>query len=131
MVKGVASDIQSVRMLQGGFRIIATLQSQRFARLVSADLAFIHSDATGKLISRFTNDVQFLRDAVVRTFTNIARDLLVVIVLVGVMFSTDWRMSLIAVVAFPLAVVPIIRIGRRLRRVSSHPQPTTGAPNGK
>ena len=130
MVKGVASYIQSVMMQQVGFRIIATLQSQMFARLVGADLAFIHSDATGKLISRFTNDVQFLRDAVVRTFTNIARDLLVVIVLVGVMFWTDWRMSLIAVVAFPLAVLPIIRIGRRLRRVSSNTQATIGELTG-
>src|SRR3546814_11996742 len=39
-------------------------------------------------------------------------------------------MSLIAVVAFPLAVVPIIRIGRRLRRVSSNTQATIGELTG-
>src|SRR3546814_1083970 len=46
------------------------------------------------------------------------------------MFATDWRMSLIAVVAFPLAVVPIIRIGRRLRRISSNTQATIGELTG-
>ncbi|MGE4220069.1 MAG: ABC transporter ATP-binding protein [Alphaproteobacteria bacterium] len=130
IVKGFASYLQAVMMQNVGLRVIATMQSQMFARMVEADLAYIQGDSTGRLISRFTNDVNFLRDAIVKTFTGIARDFLVVIFLVGVMFYMNWKMSLVALVVFPIAVLPIVRIGRRLRRVSRDTQAHVGGVTG-
>lgn len=122
VVRGGGSYGQTVLMHKVGLRIIATLQSQMFSRIVTADLAFVHNDATGKLISRFTNDVNFLREAVVKVVTGVGRDLLLVIVLVGVMFYTDALLAVMTFIVFPLSIVPITLIGRRLRRVSSDTQ---------
>ena len=69
LIKGLANYGQSVLMQQVGLRVVTTLQSQMFDRIVAADLAFMQSDATGKLISRFTNDVNYLRNAVIKTVT--------------------------------------------------------------
>ena len=65
--------------------------------IIGADLAHIQRDATGKQMTRFTNDVQFMRDATVKAFTGIARDLITVIVLAWVMIYTHWQMALIAI----------------------------------
>ena len=126
IVKGFASYGQSVLMQMVGLRVIATMQSQMFQRLVESDLAFVQGDATGKLLSRFTSDVNFLRDAIVKSITGMARDFLIVVVLVGVMFYTDWRLAAVAFVVFPISVVPIVKIGRRLRRVSANTQTEIG-----
>ena len=126
IVKGFASYGQSVLMKMVGLRVIATMQSQMFQRLVESDLAFVQGDATGKLLSRFTSDVNFLRDAIVKSITGMARDFLIVVVLVGVMFYTDWRLAAVAFVVFPISVVPIVKIGRRLRRVSGNTQTEIG-----
>ncbi len=122
IVKGFASYGQSVLMQMVGLRVITTMQSQMFERLVKADLAFMQGDATGRLLSRFTADVNFLRDAIVKSITGMARDALIVAVLVGVMFYTDWQLAAVAFIVFPISVVPIVRIGRRLRRVSANTQ---------
>ena len=122
IVKGFASYGQSVLMQMVGLRVITTMQSQMFERLVKADLAFMQGDATGRLLSRFTADVNFLRDAIVKSITGMARDALIVAVLVGVMFYTDWQLAVVAFIVFPISVVPIVRIGRRLRRVSANTQ---------
>ena len=122
IIKGFASYGQSVLMQMVGLRVIATMQSQMFQRLIESDLAFVQGDATGKLLSRFTSDVNFLRDAIVKSITGMARDFLIVVVLVGVMFYTDWRLASVAFVIFPISVVPIVKIGRRLRRVSANTQ---------
>jgi subfamily B ATP-binding cassette protein MsbA len=114
-------------MQQVGLRVVTTLQSQMFERIVAADLAFIQGDATGKLISRFTNDVNYLRNAVIKTVTGSVRDLLTVIVLVGVMFYTHWVMAMLVFVVFPLSLWPIIYIGRRLRRIAANTQAELGA----
>ena len=69
VVKGFASYGQAILMQKTGLRLCVMMQSQMFDRLIAADLKFIHGDATGKLLSRFVNDVNFTRDATVKTFT--------------------------------------------------------------
>ena len=122
VIRGLGSYGQTVLMHKVGLRIIATLQSQMFSRIVTADLAFVHNDATGKLISRFTNDVNFLREAVIKVVTGVGRDLLMVLVLVSVMFYTDAVLAIMTFIIFPLSIIPITLIGRRLRQISSETQ---------
>jgi len=118
LVKGFSTYGQAVLMMGVGQRIIADLQEAMFAHLMRADLAFFNKTSTGQLISRFTNDVAMLRAAVSTALTGIVKDFLTLIALVGVMFYQNWSLALIAFVAFPIAVLPIARIGRRIRRVS-------------
>lgn len=126
IIKGFGSYGQTVLMNRVGLRVVTTLQSEMFDRIVRADLAYLHGDATGKLISRFTNDVNFLREAVIKTVTGSVRDLLTVVVLVGVMFYTHWVLATMAFIVFPVSVFPVIYLGRRLRRVSAETQAELG-----
>ena len=126
IIKGFGSYGQTVLMNRVGLRVVTTLQSEMFDRIVRADLAYLHGDATGKLISRFTNDVNFLREAVIKTVTGSVRDLLTVVVLVGVMFYTHWVLATMTFIVFPVSVFPVIYLGRRLRRVSAETQAELG-----
>jgi subfamily B ATP-binding cassette protein MsbA len=126
-IKGAGTYAQSMAMTRVGQRIIADLQIRLFSHLMRADLAFFHSTPTGGLISRFTNDIGLLRSAVTQSLAGIAKDFLTVVFLVGLMFYQDWELALISFVAFPLAVFPILRIGRRLRKVSTNTQIEVGA----
>ena len=125
-VKGLATYGQAVLMSYIGQRIIADIQNRLFAHLMHADLAFFHATSTGKLISRFTNDVNMLRQVVSTALTGIGKDTLTVVFLVAVMFYQDWLLALIASVVFPIAILPIIRIGRRMRKVSASTQTQMG-----
>lgn len=126
LVKGAATYGQVVLMNTMGQRIIADIQMRMFAHLMRADLAFFHDNATGNLISRFTNDVNLLRTAVSTALTGFGRDSLAVAFLVGVMFYQEWLLALVACFAFPLAIFPIVVIGRRMRRVSTRVQTEMG-----
>jgi subfamily B ATP-binding cassette protein MsbA len=125
-IKGSASYGQSVVSQSIALRIINALQKAMFAHLMRADIAAFHATSTGKLISRFTNDVNVLRDALSKSMTGIVRDALTAAALIGVMFYLDWLLALIVVVLFPLAGRPVIRIGRRLRRTSTTTQAELG-----
>jgi len=118
LIKGAASYGQGVLMAFVGQRIIADLQSRIFRHLLYFDLAFFHDNASGSLVSRLTNDVNLMRNAVSNALTGMVKDSLTLLFLVAVMFEKDWRLALIAFVIFPLAVFPIVRIGRRMRKIS-------------
>jgi len=119
LVKGAATYGQTVLMAFVGQRIIADLQTKLFGHVIRFDLAFFHDTASGKLVSRMTNDINLMRNAVANTLTGLIKDSLSLVFLVGVMFWMDWKLALLAFVVFPIAVFPIVRIGRRLRKVST------------
>jgi subfamily B ATP-binding cassette protein MsbA len=122
LVKGVADYAQSVLMTRVGQRVITDVQTALYARLIRADLAYFNAHPSGILISRLVNDVWLLRSAAANVLTGIGRDAVTVVFLVGVMFYQDWAMALVAFIGFPLAIRPIVKIGRRMRRVSVNTQ---------
>jgi len=126
VAKGLASYGQIVAMNFLGHRVVADFQKALFRHLLTADLAYFHDNATGTLISRFTNDTQMLRNAVTTALTGMGRDILTVAALVGVMFYQDWLLATVAFFLFPTAVLPIIKIGRRMRKVSTNTQQEMG-----
>ena len=126
MVKGGATYAQTVLVGAIVFRIIANIQKAMFAHLTAADLARLGREPTGALISRFTNDTNVLRDAMTRVATGLVRDVLTVAALVGAMVYLDWALTLIVLVVYPLAALPVIAIGRRLRGTSADTQAHLG-----
>ena len=119
LIRGAATYGQAVLMAFVGQRVIADLQSRVFAHILRFDLAFFQDTASGGLVSRLTNDVNMMRNAVANALTGLVRDSLTLFFLVGVMFEKDWKLALIACVVFPIAIYPIARIGRRMRKVST------------
>ncbi len=119
LVKGAATYGQTVLMAFVGQRVIADLQTKLFSHVIRFDLAFFHDTASGKLVSRMTNDINLMRSALANTLTGLIKDSLSLVFLVVVMFMMDWKLALLAFVVFPVAVYPIVRIGRRMRKVST------------
>jgi subfamily B ATP-binding cassette protein MsbA len=126
VVKGGATYVQSVLMTRVGQRVVADIQRLLFARLMRADLAFFHANPTGSLISRFTNDANVMRGAAANVLVGVGKDALTVIFLVALMFYQDWLLALISFVVFPVAIRPIVSMGRRMRRVSANTQAELG-----
>ena len=126
LVKGLANYAQASLMSFVGLRIVSDNQNRLFARLARMDLQFFHDNATGRLISRFTVDVGLMRAAVSNVLTGFGKDTLSLAGLVAVMFIQDWRLALASFVVFPIAVLPIVRLGRRMRRVTAHTQEEMG-----
>src|SRR6185295_14331333 len=65
-------------------------------------------------------------NALTDTVASALRDSLSLIVLVGVAFYHDWLLSLVAFIAFPASVLPIVRLSKKLRRFSRKRQVTLG-----
>jgi subfamily B ATP-binding cassette protein MsbA len=126
VLKGIADYGEAVLMNRVGQRVIADVQIALFARLMRADLAFFHAHASGTLISRFTSDAALLRNAAANVLGAIGKDALTVIFLVGVMFYQDWLLALVSFFVCPVAIHPIVGIGRRMRRVTANTQAEIG-----
>ncbi|MDP6645308.1 MAG: ABC transporter transmembrane domain-containing protein [Rhodospirillales bacterium] len=126
LIKGLANYGQAVLMSFVGQRIITDTQHRLYAHLTGMELGFFHDSPTGNLISRFTIDINMMRAAVSNALTGVGKDFLSLIFLIGVMFYQDWVLALISVFIFPAAVLPIVRLGRRIRKVTINTQEEMG-----
>jgi subfamily B ATP-binding cassette protein MsbA len=126
LVKGLADYGETVLMTRVGQRVIADVQIALFARLMRADLAYFHAHPSGTLISRFTSDAALLRSAAANVLAGIGKDAVTIVFLLGVMFYQDWVLALVSFFVFPLAIRPIVAIGRRIRRVTANTQAEIG-----
>ena len=108
------------------FRLGTDLQTAAFRHLISADYARFAREGTGHMVSRLTNDIGVIQGACQATLNTVLRDAITVIALLGTMIYRDPVLSLIVLCVFPIAVVPIIMISRRLRRVAKMTQHQVG-----
>ncbi len=105
-----------------GLSVVADLRSALFRHLTLLPLSFFDKQAGGELISRITNDVQEIQEAVSRAVTSLVRDVFTVVGLTVVIFYQNWRLALIALVVLPIAFYPLFVFGRLLRRLAHKSQ---------
>ncbi len=125
-LKGVAEYFQNYLIKSIGQKILTKLQMQMYSHLLHADLALIQSQSSGRLISRFTNDISLMRGAVSNLLVGCAKHFLSVIFLISIMFKLEPILSLIVFVFFPIAIFPVQKLGRKMRSIADKAQEELG-----
>jgi subfamily B ATP-binding cassette protein MsbA len=126
LVKGLAYFGQFYLMGMVSQRVIADLRTAMFDRLLGLSPSFFAARHSGDLMSRFSADVQSVETAVSYAISSYIRDGLTIVVLLANCFLLDWRLSLMAFVAVPATLLPIVRFARRLKRVTAQSQSALG-----
>ncbi len=117
---------QSYLMECVGQRIVRDLRAVLCEKLQWLSLSYIHRHPTGTLLSRVTNDVMLVRNALTSTVVSVARNSTSVLVLTAVAFYMDWFLASIAFVVFPAAVLPVRRLAGRVKSATTRTQVSMG-----
>jgi ATP-binding cassette subfamily B protein len=112
---GVAQRWWSARVGEG---IIFDLRRELFNHLQRMSLRFFTATRTGELMNRLNSDVVGSQQAITGTLVTIVSNVVSVTFILVVMLQAEWRLTLLAVAALPLFVIPARRVARVLRRVT-------------
>jgi len=129
LFKGLCNYGQNILMSSIGLRIVADLRNKLYECIQRQSLSFFTGHPTGVLMSRITNDVLSVQSAASEAVTALVKDTFTLVCLVGVIFYTDWKLALLAMIVFPLTVYPIAWFGRKMRKVTTSTQITMGTLN--
>jgi len=126
LAKGLAQYGQAVAMSWLGLRIVTDFQISLYDHFMRMDLSFFHAHPSGTLVSRFTNDLVLMRNTATKVLTSVGKDVTLLIGMIVVMASTNWQLALVALVVFPLTIGPVLKIGKRIRKVTVNTQAQIG-----
>ena len=113
-LSGVSNYLQRILSNSIALNAVGKMQKQMFKAAHDRDFASFATEPTGNLISKFTNDVTVISNALIRTMSNLVAALLTVILTIAAMLYQNWQLSLVMTV-FLLAFWPIIAISQRMR----------------
>ena len=60
------------------------------------------------------------------TYTALIKDSLTLLVLIGNMFYQNWKLAFISIVVFPLALIPVRVLGKKIRNITKNLQHQIG-----
>ena len=126
MLRSIFLYLQTVATQRIVTRMSTDIQMHAFTHLINADFARLTRETPGRLLSRLTNDINFLQQAVQASLNTAVRDTLMVIALVASMIYLDPLMSLFVLGVYPIAALPIAMISERLRKVAKRTQHELG-----
>jgi subfamily B ATP-binding cassette protein MsbA len=118
LVKGVAYFGQFYLMGMISQRVVADIRRALFDHVLTLSPGFFTKRHSGELMSRFSADVGSIEMAATNAIASYIRDGLTIVVMLVNCFVLDWRLSLMAFGAVPLTLFPIVRLAKRLKKVT-------------
>ena len=128
-IKGASLYFAKTIMIGVAEEIKKMLQMDMINSLISADTDLVDKKHTGKFISNLTYDVNLITNILSNGILNIFKDSLTLIGLLFVMFYQNWKLSLIALMMIPLAALVTRTLGKRIKKVSTEAQQSSGLLN--
>ena len=124
-LSGVSNYIQRILSNSIALNAVGKMQKQMFKSSHERDYASFAREPTGNLISKFTNDVTVISNALIRTMSNLIAALLTVVFTIAAMLYQNWQLSLVMTI-FLIAFWPIIIISKRMRSNANEVQAHIG-----
>jgi subfamily B ATP-binding cassette protein MsbA len=122
LVKGLGAYGSAFVMTDIGQRVVRDLRDQLFRHILDQSATFFSRHTSGQLMSRITNDVNQVQQAVSETIGDLMREGLSLVGLAGYLFYIDARLALVAVTGAPIVVYPLVRFGKRIRSTTRRSQ---------
>lgn len=118
VIGSVSTAIRSWLFASASERVVARLRKNLFSHLIQQEIAFFDVTRTGELLSRLSEDTQIIKSAATTNLSEALRNVTTAIIGIGFMFTSSWKLTLLALAVVPVISVGVRKFGRYLRELS-------------
>ncbi len=130
IVRGTFGFLQSYLSTSVGHNIVRDIRNKVHEHLLTLSASYFDKNGTGNLISRITNDTLVVRYAITDVLVTALRESVRIVSLLGAALYLDPVLGLIAFLVFPLGVLPVLKFGKKVRKLSRVGQDQFGGLTG-
>jgi len=125
-MRGVGTFMSQYFISYVGRQVIHALRTQVFDQLMALPSRFFDNNASGRLVSKLTFNVEQVAEATTNAVTITLREGLTIVGLLGFMLYTNWKLTLVFVVLGPFIGLVVSYASRRFRKISKRIQGSMG-----
>ena len=113
-----------------GERVVADIRKAVFDRMIRMSPAFYENIMTGEVLSRITTDTTLILSVIGSSISVALRNALIMVGGLILMLFTSAKLTGLVLLIVPVVIVPIIVLGRRLRKLSRENQEWIASSSG-
>jgi len=122
LFRGIFEFFSNYLMSNVGLRAVMQLRNDLYKHIARLDLDFYSKGRTGDLISRIMNDVSYIQASITDVVVDLFKQPLTILFNIPMAFYFGGKFGFISIAVFPIVTIPIIILGKRLRRVTRQMQ---------
>lgn len=118
VAKGFFSYFATYLMSYVGQRTVMDLRNRLYNHVLRQSMGFFKMKSTGTLMSHITTDVEKVQQAVSEALGDLLMQSFALVGYAALLVYFDWRLAIFCLVSAPLALYPLVTMGRKLRKTS-------------
>jgi subfamily B ATP-binding cassette protein MsbA len=129
ILRGFFSYLNAYSMSWVSLRVLNDIRTKLFTSIVHQSQGFFDQAQTGRLMSRILNDTSVAQSTLTQLSVNLFKQPIALLAGVSAVMWIDWKFSLVALVLFPICIVPVAMFGRKIRKAGRAEQELAGEMN--
>jgi ATP-binding cassette, subfamily B, bacterial AbcA/BmrA len=125
VLQALASGLSIYLLAKVGHHVVAKLREKLWDKLLRLPVRFHHNNDTGETLSRVTNDTAIVKELITEHLTSFVTGIISIVGSIIILLILDWKMTIVMLLAVPVAIVIIMVLGRQMYRVSKMMQEET------
>ena len=122
LLRSLADFVSGYAFQHIGLGVTTDIRNDLYRRILDQSSRFHAEHPSGELVARVINDVAMMQNAVSNRLLDLFQQSITLVFLLGLLLSTHFQLALIALVAAPVLLVPIVRFGKGMRRTTHRSQ---------
>ncbi|MED4609907.1 ABC transporter ATP-binding protein, partial [Paenibacillus validus] len=125
IAQAVTAGISTYLLSRIGQQIVSNLRHRLWQKLLKLPVSYYDEHQTGETISRMTNDTGVLKGLITEHSANFFTGIISIVGSLVMLFYLDWKMTLLLLIAIPLASAVLVPLGRQMYKISKGLQDET------
>ncbi len=126
LLRGLCSYLNSYYMLWVSVRVLDDIRTQAFRHALNQSMEFFNRSKAGELVQTVFNQTRMAQQALTTISGDLVKQPISILTALGTLFYLDWRFTLMSFVIFPLCILPVVLVSKRVRKAGSREEEEAG-----
>ena len=126
LLRGLCSYLNSYFMLWVSVRVLDDIRTQAFRHTLNQSMEFFNQSKSGELVQTVFNQTRMAQQALTTISGDLVKQPISILTALGTLFYLDWRFTLMSFVIFPLCILPVVLVSKKVRKAGSKEEEEAG-----
>ncbi len=125
-LRGLCSYLNAYCMLWVSVRVLDDIRQQVFRHTLGQSMEFFNKSKGGELVQTVFNQTRMAQQALTSISSDIVKQPITIVSGLGTLFLIDWKFTLVSFVIFPLCLIPVLIVSRKVRKAGAREEEEAG-----
>ncbi|MHA3771903.1 ABC transporter ATP-binding protein [Verrucomicrobiota bacterium sgz303538] len=126
ILRGLCSYLNSYCMLWVSVRVLDDIRQQVFRHTLGQSMEFFNKAKAGDLVQTVFNQTRMAQQALTTISGDIVKQPISIVSALGMLFWIDWRFTLMSFIIFPLCLLPVVLVSKKVRKAGAREEEEAG-----